>query len=132
MSFWTIFAACALAQALGLAIGIGCGLVANYLKRRRQRTALIGVALPRAEDAIEAALHPLGPEEGLLPCPFCGHSELRVSRFAPKPECPPHGAEFAVFCYTCGTTGPGCLQPERAEDLWNARRTPVRDADEQR
>lgn len=130
MTFWTVFAAAALAQVIGGILGVTLGFVAGVIKNRKNRRNMereIKRELRVAAD--EQPARPVGmaeyvtappgePATGLKPCPFCGHSELCMSRFDPRPGGPPR-TEFAVFCYTCGATGPALAQPERAEDVWN-------------
>ena len=131
MTFWTVFAAAALAQVIGGILGVTLGFVAGVVKNRRKRRAIerdlkrellrVASEAERNRAAIgmpEPAALSAAPPTGLKPCPFCGHSELCMSRYDPGPGGPPR-TEFAVFCNTCGATGPALSQPERAEDVWN-------------
>lgn len=56
-------------------------------------------------------------DETILPCPFCGSTDLQVN----KPEV--GRLHYFVFC-ACGVDGPRYGNRERAIEAWNRRATP--------
>lgn len=48
----------------------------------------------------------------MKPCPFCGSTDLRSEKAA---------GSFAIYCFSCGATGPDGSPKDVATALWNKR-----------
>lgn len=54
----------------------------------------------------------------LIPCPFCGESELIKPTVLPATQGPPYGA---ITCLACGAVGPIDKNGLEANRKWNKR-----------
>lgn len=61
-------------------------------------------------------------KETLKPCPFCGGSDIRITRH-PKEGTGLHWNEdvYSMCCYDCGATFPNRYKRELLVEAWNRR-----------
>ena len=55
----------------------------------------------------------------LKPCPFCGEDDLLDIRWIVLAN---HN-EYVVWCKNCSGQGPNDVSSDRAQEMWNLRRT---------
>lgn len=92
--------------------------------------ALLPFFLPA--EPMAAAVAPREPTEALLPCPFCGRSDVRALEVDHLTECDGKAQVVAkVTCRGCGGQGRAVedeptVAVARAMDAWNRRAAPAR------